>query len=72
MQTYTARDLRAKLAEALDIVNQGEPVTVTRRLGEDVVILNKSEYEALLKAKVDQELASITGRFGNALKNLAD
>ena len=44
-------DLRARLKEYFDIAFKGEPVIVSRKNNENVVIISEHEYNEMQKAK---------------------
>jgi antitoxin YefM len=50
MKTMTYSESRARYAETLDaVVNDAEPVVITRAGHEPVVIISKREYESLVE-----------------------
>lgn len=50
MKTMTYSESRARYAETLDaVVNDAEPVVITRAGHEPVVIVSKRDYESLLE-----------------------
>lgn len=48
-------DLRARLKEYLDNAFNGEPVIVSRKNNQNVVIVSEREYNDLMKAKRNAE-----------------
>lgn len=72
MFTISATEARAKQSTILDKASQGEAVRITRRIGGDVVVISAKEYQEWQAEKFDREFPQITGRFGDALKDLAD
>ena len=48
-------DLRANLKKYFDIAFHGEPVIVSRKKNENVVVISESEYNELQKAKRNAE-----------------
>lgn len=49
----------------------GEPVEVTRRNGESVVVVSKTEFERYRKAALDAEFAEIMQTHGTAYTELS-
>jgi antitoxin YefM len=50
MKTMTYSESRARYAETLDaVVNDAEPVVITRAGHEPVVIMSKRDYESLME-----------------------
>lgn len=45
MFTISATEARAKQSTILDKASQGEAVLITRRIGEDVVVISAKEYQ---------------------------
>ena len=62
-------DLRAKLKDYLDSAFSGEPVIVSRKNNQNVVIVSEHEYNELMKAKRNAEyLAKIDESMKNHAK----
>ena len=72
MRTISATEARAKQAAILEEAANGEPVRITRRVGGDVVMISAEEYQEFRKAGFDRAFDKAVGRFGGALKALAD
>ncbi|KAB8306097.1 type II toxin-antitoxin system Phd/YefM family antitoxin [Erwinia endophytica] len=73
MITLTYSDARAQLADVLDkAVDQ--PVTITRRMAPDVVVISAEQFAALQQAKFEASLAKVTSKPKNQalFKELAD
>lgn len=71
MNSYTYSNARENLAAILDMVATGEPVEVTRRNGESVVVVSKTEFERYRKAALDAEFAEIMQTHGTAYTELS-
>lgn len=62
-------DLRARLKDYLDSAFSGEPVIVSRKNNQNVVIVSEREYNELMKAKRNAEyLAKINESLENHAK----
>ncbi|MBD2810617.1 type II toxin-antitoxin system Phd/YefM family antitoxin [Xenorhabdus sp. Vera] len=72
MSTFTISHARENLATVINQAIAGQPVEITRRGRESVVIISKKEFEALQKAKLDAEFADIVGLFDASNKTLTD
>lgn len=71
MNSYTYSNARENLAAILDMAATGEPVEVTRRNGESVVIVSKTEFERYRTAALDAEFAEIMQTHGTAYTELS-
>ncbi|EIC83965.1 type II toxin-antitoxin system Phd/YefM family antitoxin [Serratia sp. M24T3] len=73
MITLTYSDARAQFA---DVLNKAvdQPVTITRRMAPDVVVISAEQFAALQQAKFEASLAKVMNKPGNQalFKELAD
>ncbi len=73
MITLTYSDARAQFAEVLNkAVDQ--PVTITRRMAPDVVVISAEQFAALQQAKFESSLAKVMSQPKNQalFRDLAD
>lgn len=73
MITLTYSDARAQLADVLDKAVE-QPVTITRRMAPDVVVISAEQFAALQQAKFEASLAKVASQPKNQalFKELAD
>lgn len=72
MNKFTYTSARENLAQVLDQAISGEAVEITRRGGDSAVVISKTSFEALRKAKLDAEFAELIGQFDQSNKALTD
>lgn len=72
MNTMNYSEARQNLAAALDLVAEGQQVTITRRGHKSAVIISAEEFERYQEAKMDAEFAAIMDVHGDAIRTLAD
>lgn len=61
-------DLRARLKDYLDSAFSGEPVIVSRKNNQNVVIVSEREYNELMKAKRNAEYLAMLDKSDEELK----
>ncbi|HDS4345650.1 TPA: type II toxin-antitoxin system Phd/YefM family antitoxin [Enterobacter hormaechei subsp. steigerwaltii] len=69
MQTVTSAELRNTLAAVMD---EAEPVLITRRGAESKVLISEAEYRALKEAKFNAEFDFLLNRHAHTFAALAD
>ena len=73
MQTINFSNVRANLAATLDkVVENSEPLIVTRQSKEPVVVLSLSDYKALEETIYLMQSANNAKRLNRSIKQLED
>jgi antitoxin Phd len=72
MNKFTYTSARENFAQVLDQAISGEAVEITWRGGDSAVVISKTSFESLRKAKLDAEFAELIGQFDQSNKALTD